>query len=269
MMFCFCYVHNSIVAMREHPSFHAKVVSQTFFSEKIQIEKIQGDWSYIFTSDDYGGWIPSNSFVIRQTAYESTYQVSRLAAHVYGLKDIEYGPIQTLPYRSRLQIVDINDSRWVKLTLPNHQEAYIQKGDIISQYTIENKIDLASFSFQFLGLPYTWGGRSSFGYDCSGFVQMLYQCMGISLPRDSYQQAIDQRFETINMQLLKSGDLIFFGNANQQIKHVGMYLEKGSFIHATSRENQPWIRISHLSDFEWSGDPNTHYPYRLARTHKI
>lgn len=265
-MTSFYYIQNSIVDMREHPSFHSKVVSQAVFAENIQLENTQDDWSYIVTSDGYSGWIPSRSFVSRNHLYEKNLQVSRLTAHLYGLKDIEYGPIKTLPYNSSLQILDSNDVRWIKVMLPNDKEGYIQKGDVIFQGSPKNKYDLTKFSQRFLGLPYTWGGRSSFGYDCSGFIQMLYEHIRISLPRDSKQQAIDTRFQTIQLHSLEPGDLIFFGNSHQHIQHVGLSLDKKSFIHATSRENQPWIRISQLSDFEWSGNPNVAYPYRIGRS---
>ncbi|MCH9717001.1 MAG: C40 family peptidase, partial [Gammaproteobacteria bacterium] len=55
------------------------------------------------------------------------------------------------------------------------------------------KDEMIFLSQKFLGCPYTWGGRSSFGFDCSGFVQMLYKEMGICLPRDSGPQAEDAR----------------------------------------------------------------------------
>ena len=35
------------------------------------------------------------------------------------------------------------------------------------------------FSSRFAGLPYLWGGTSTFGYDCSGFTQMLYRQTGV------------------------------------------------------------------------------------------
>lgn len=259
------YIQSSIVEMREHPTQQSKVVSQAIFSEKIQVLKKDGEWVYIVTPDHYAGWIPSTSFISRQTLYETTHQTSRLAAHLYGLKDIEYGPLQTLPYGARLQILDSSDARWLAVSLPNNREGFIQKGDVEPFFKLHNKADLIPFSQQFIGLPYTWGGRSSFGYDCSGFIQMLYQQIGIYLQRDSHQQASDLRFLNIDLDDLQPGDLLFFGNTRQEIKHVGMHINDGSFIHATSRENQPWIRISHLSDFEWSGHQDAAYPYRIGR----
>ncbi|MFI0435689.1 MAG: C40 family peptidase [Parachlamydiaceae bacterium] len=261
----FCYIHQSVVDMREDDTHKSKVVSQAIFSEKIQIKEQREKWSLISTPDGYLGWIPSDSFILRHEPYDPDLYVSRLAAHLYELKDVEYGPIQTLPYASCLKTIDSSDPRWIKLLLPNDKECYIQKGDVDPVIKHQNKPDIIKLSINFLGLPYTWGGRSSFGYDCSGFVQMLYQQMGILLQRDATQQASDERFKTICFNSLKKGDLLFFGHSEKEIKHVGMSLNKHSFIHATSKENQPWIRISPLSDFEWSGQSNASYPFRKAR----
>ncbi|MCP5492677.1 MAG: C40 family peptidase [Chlamydiales bacterium] len=97
---------------------------------------------------------------------------------------------------------------------------------------------MPQFSQKFLGLLYIWGGRSSFGYDCSGFVQMLYSQIGIKLQRDAKQQILDSRLQSIKIDELKLGDLIFFGKSDQRIMHVGMYIGNEQFIHATARENK-------------------------------
>jgi cell wall-associated NlpC family hydrolase len=259
------YIHEPVVNMRENPTLQSRVVSQALFSEKITIEKREGEWSYILTSDGYPGWIQSEEIVKLTQPFKPSLKISRLKAHIYEQKDIEYGPFKTLPYGSHLQALDTTDARWITVAFPNGKEYYIQKGDIASEKPLQGKSDLVTFSQRFLGLPYTWGGRSSFGYDCSGFVQMLYQQIGILLPRDSHQQVRDACFQTIPLEHLQSGDLIFFGKSNQKIMHVGMSLGNKQFIHATSRENQPWIRVSDLSDFEWSGHQEAYYPYCLAR----
>lgn len=259
------YINEPVVNMRESPTIQSKVVSQVILSEQIQLQKEIEDWALVVSSDDYSGWIQADSFVKLKNPYQVSLTVSRLAAHIYAVPDTEYGPIKTVPYGTQLEQLEVMDARWIKISLPNSQEYYIQKGDVSPEQQLKSKGDLVSFSPRFLGLPYTWGGRSSFGFDCSGFVQMLYNKIGIDLPRDSKQQILDPRFQTITLEALEPGDLIFFGKADKNIFHVGMYLRNGQFIHATARENQPWIRVSHLSDFEWSGHPQAYYPHRLAR----
>lgn len=260
------YVNEPVVNMREAPNHESKVASQTIFSENVNIEKQVGDWAHITTPDQYSGWIPVTALVSLEKAYQPSLKVSRLVAHVYGVQDTEFGPIKTLPYGSKLQVLEAINARWIKIALPNGQEGYIQTGDVVPEKEMHHKMDLVAFSQKFLGLPYTWGGRSSFGYDCSGFVQMLYQHIGINLLRDAKQQILDPRFQTISIDDLEPGDLIFFGKSEQKITHVGMYLGAGQFIHTSPQENQPWLRISHVTDKVWSGSPESNnYPYRTMR----
>lgn len=258
-------VNEPVVNMREEPSHESKVASQALYSEKVTIEKKEGDWAYITTPDHYLGWVPLSTIASRDETYETSLKVSRKAAHIYGVKDTEFGAVKTVPYKARLKALDQTDARWIKIELPDGKEGYIQKGDVAPELQLKEKGDLVAFSKKFLGLPYTWGGRSSFGYDCSGYVQMLYNQIGIDLLRDSKQQVLDPRFQTISHELLEPGDLVFFGYAEDKIRHVGMYLGDGKFIHSTVRENKPWLRISNLTDMEWSGHPDAFYSYRTFR----
>lgn len=258
------YVNEPVVSMKEWPTSESKVVSQALFAEEVQVEKRSGEWVFIYTSDTYSGWIRSASFVQREEPYATNVQTSRLAAHVYRAPDIEYEPMVTLPYGSKIQALDLSCERWVKIRLPDSQEGYIQKGDIEKETVVHDKRELVAFSKKFIGLPYTWGGRSSFGYDCSGFIQMLYKQIGCELPRDARQQIVDGRLKKIEVGDLEPGDLIFFGKSESQVTHVGMYIGDDQFIQSTVQENKPWIRISQLTDAEWNGR-SERFPYRAAR----
>ena len=261
----YCYINRPVVDMREAPLATSKVVSQAIFSEKIEIQKKENDWSFAMTPDHYTGWLPSNSIAKRKNSFDSSLQITRLMAHVYRLPDIEYGSIFTLPYSSKLHALSRIDDCWTKVAFSDEQEGYVQNGDIALEKPVYTQQELVLWSFRFLGLPYTWGGRSSFGYDCSGFVQMLYNRIGIDLQRDARQQILDDRFQNATIQEIELGDLIFFGKSEQEIKHVGMYIGNGKFIHTSSREYLPWCRISRLSDLEWNGQANAYFPFRIVR----
>src|SRR5688572_20250794 len=86
------YIHEPVVNMRESPTNKSKVVSQTIFSEKISIEKKVDDWSLIKTSDAYIGWIPTDACLPVAQPYKGTMKTTRLAAHLYGVMDTEFGP---------------------------------------------------------------------------------------------------------------------------------------------------------------------------------
>lgn len=251
-------IHLPFVEMREKPARESKIVSQALFGEEVQVVKPGAGWFSIATPDGYSGWVPAGSFVNLKKPYQTDLEISRLQAHIYAKAETEFGPLLTLPHGSKLHLIDGSDPRWLQILLPDGREGFIQKGDVETE-----SFELVSFAKKFLGIPYTWGGRSSFGYDCSGFVQMLYAQLGIRLLRDARQQIAQGR--PIAMGQLDLGDLIFWGKSEENIGHVGMYLEEGEFIHATARENKPYLRMSQLTDLEWSGDEKAYYSYRCAR----
>jgi len=95
--------------------------------------------------------------------------------------------------------------------------------------------EVMSKVIEYLNTPYVWGGTSKRGFDCSGFVQnVMYQALGIMLPRTSYEQS--NVGESVEKAELKFGDLIFFDTMNKgRVSHVGIYLSDGYFAHSGSK----------------------------------
>jgi gamma-D-glutamyl-L-lysine dipeptidyl-peptidase len=110
---------------------------------------------------------------------------------------------------------------------------------------------MLALSRKFLGLPYTWGGTSSFGYDCSGFAQMLERRRGVMMPRDAQPQAEWSGVKAVTRQELQPGDLLYFGSSEKRITHTGVYLGGGQFINATTYET-PMVRIDNLDEPHWT-----------------
>lgn len=264
--------------MRENPwigSVKPKVVSSCFYSEAVSILREQKDWAEIVTPDRYSGWVEKQGLTIRENPYgerQDLVFISQPTAHLYEEKDTEWGPVLTLPFGAKLEVISQpNDlkNRWYRVRLIDDRELYIQRGDVVNNKKIVAIEQLAALSEKFLNIPYTWGGRSSIpGYDCSGFVQMLYGQLGVMLPRDSKDQYCFERLTTIPVEhsSLHIGDLLFFGRKEAVVTHVGMSLGKERFIHACPQENRPCIRISSLLDDCWSGlQDKTDYIFRQAR----
>lgn len=260
----FSYTNAPFVNMRKSPSFESEVVSQTFLGEKISIQNEEDEWVFIETSDQYRGWIPEDAIIQRNTPYNADLMTSRIATHLYSIPNIKYGSLSTVPYQTQLKKSREENDSWILVCLPDSRLAYVQKGNIEIEPMLTKKDDLVHFSKRFLGLPYTWGGRTSFGYDCSGFIQMLYQKINVFLPRDARDQILSKHLKMIPIGALTPGDLIFFGQDEKTIGHVGLSIGNNQFIHATGRENLPWLRISSLLDAAWNGTMHAIYPFRSA-----
>lgn len=82
------------------------------------------------------------------------------------------------------------------------------------------------------GVKYREGGISKNGIDCSGFVHMAYkQKLNKNIPRST--ELLSSSGHSINTRNLKAGDVVFF-KTGWKVRHVGIYVGKGEFIHASS-----------------------------------
>ncbi len=96
------------------------------------------------------------------------------------------------------------------------------------------------------GTPYRLGGLTTRGIDCSGFVLVTFKALlDERLPRTVEEQA------TLGSSIapgdLRSGDLVFF-KISATMRHVGIYMDQGRFMHASTRRG---VMISGLSDGYW------------------
>ncbi len=89
--------------------------------------------------------------------------------------------------------------------------------------------NVVSYAESFIGVPYVYGGTTPSGFDCSGFVQYVYNHFGKSLPRTTTQQ--ENCGTQIPVSQAQPGDLYFWGNKGSAY-HVAICVGNGEYIAA-------------------------------------
>ena len=111
-----------------------------------------------------------------------------------------------------------------------------------------------SIAYQYLGVPYVYGGASPSGFDCSGFTMYVYSQLGVSLPHGATPQL--NYGASVSRSDLQPGDLVFFSDYGYAASHVGIYVGDGQFIHASSSSSNGYcVCVSSLT----SGYYDSHY----------
>ncbi len=243
-------VASPVSNMYSQPSRDAEVVSQAIYGAGVTALEVKPGWAKVRTADEYTGWISEND--LRPGSYAGTARVESLFANIYREPDVaRHAPILALPYEARLEVRSEAGERWIEVRLVDGATGWVQRGDVAFEPPRLTVSELPQFARRFLGLPYLWGGTSTFGYDCSGFAQMLYRRAGVTLPRDAQPQMAFAGFEPVERAHLRPGDLVYFGPSRGKITHTGMYIGNGEFIDATVHQH-PSVRIDRLDDPHWA-----------------
>lgn len=242
--------------MYSGPSRDTDVVSQAIYGANVEVVERKPGWARIRTPDGYTGWTAAGWLQSSKTPYASSGRVAHvvsLFANVYREPDVtKHEPLLTLPFETRLEIASEPqpESRWIEARLVDDRRVWVQRGDISFDAKPIAITEMLELSKRFLGLPYLWGGTSTYGFDCSGFMQMLYRRIGVLLPRDAQPQADWDGLKPVEPTQLEPGDLLYFGSGPKKITHTGLYLGNGEFINATTHL-RPMVRIDRLDDPYW------------------
>lgn len=132
---------------------------------------------------------------------------------------------------------ELNDATYHKLTW----EAFAKEG--IPK--VKGK-EIVSRAAKYKGVPYVFGGTTTKGFDCSGYVQYVFKDCKAKLPRLADEQALQGIFVT--QKQLRPGDLVFFTTYAPGASHVGIYAGDGQFWSASSSKG---VILSSLKEEYW------------------
>ncbi len=252
--------HLSVVPCRAEASDSSEQVTQLLFGETVKVYEKKRSWYRVKTAhDNYECWMDENQFVfIGEEEFKALQSNPALVVNEFAdiLKHEQSGEMMSVLLGSSLPF--LKDQ---KVKLGN--EKWIYEGGSLSLSKKGPKTKLAEHALMLLNAPYQWGGRSPFGIDCSGFVQLVYKLNGIFLPRDASQQA-EKGSKLSFIEEAEEGDLAFFDNEEGKITHVGMILDNNRIIHASGM-----VRIDRLDHQGIFNQEKRDYTHRLRLISKI
>ncbi|MBO6025854.1 MAG: C40 family peptidase [Bacteroidales bacterium] len=224
----------SVMPIRKEGSHTSEMVSQLLYNELYEVLDEKPGWYLIRSSaDQYEGWIQGiQHHAISEQQYldfkdRKPYIVDRPVLE-HQFRQLSIGTVLYEPVSGTT-------------TIPEH---------FVPALMIE-------FAQKLLGAPYQWGGRSIFGIDCSGFVQLSARAAGKLLPRDASQQVKEGELVYF-LPEIQPGDLAFFGNEDGHIVHVGMMLDTERIIHASGK-----VRIDYLDQTGIFNKERNEHTHRL------
>ncbi|MGE0088619.1 MAG: NlpC/P60 family protein [Bacteroidales bacterium] len=216
-------ISKSLAAIRKEPHETSEMVNQMIFGETFDIVENYKGWLRIISHfDQYHGWLDSRLSSIISENRSSNF---RIASTLFKAKeDNSEFPINLCPGTVLTDYIDgtfsCGNSKLHQLDNPFEDFSGNQADTIVQM------------AKRYINSPYLWGGRSPYGIDCSGLVQVVYRIADISLPRDASQQATaGSTVEFIDH--VKTGDLAFFDNEEGAITHVGIISNKEQIIHSS------------------------------------
>ncbi|MCM3707505.1 MULTISPECIES: C40 family peptidase [Cytobacillus] len=233
------------------------VQSQLLYGEEVKVLEERDGWVHVVvpsqpSSKDergYPGWIPK----VQLAQNEDWKLNSGKAAVIQNKKATLYAtdrePKLILSYQTVLPVLQ-EEAEWIQVQTPEG-EGFLKSADVkvfesIEAIPIGSGQDIIAAGEQFLGLPYLWGGMSSYGYDCSGFSYSMCKANGVLIPRDAHDQA--EAGKPVELDAIEQGDLLFFAyeEGKGKLHHVGIYYGDGKLLHSPNTGKN--IEIIDLKD---------------------
>jgi len=246
-------INQPLVPIRREPSERAEMVSEALLGEQVEILETTDKWLKIrILSDKYEGFADRKMIYLpSEAALEQmrTLPLVRIKVPV-GTVLRSDGQRLRVPFGAAFHVLSSGEMQVA-------DEMYSCNARQICASAPKTSAEAIRVARMFLGAPYRWGGKTVFGIDCSGLVQIVFSHTGILLPRDASQQ-VCCGVAVPALASARAGDVAFFSNETDNITHTGILLSNRKIIHSSG-----CVKIENIDSKGIISAANGKYSHRL------
>lgn len=249
----------SVVPVRSSAVATSEICTQLLFGELVEVlEKKGKHWLKIRCQwDNAIGWIETNQIHLITPSEFQAYQNN--FAYSLDLMQPIMGDDHLMPITIGAHLPNFDG-----LQFKIGEKRYRFSGQAVFPSDMRPTPEMIQkLSQKYLYAPYLHGGRSPFGVDSTGFVQIVFQMVGIRFGREAVQQLTEGKAIDFVDQA-QSGDLAFFENRAGRVTHVGIVLPEKQIIHAYGR-----VRIDRLDHYGIFDEKSGKYTHKLRVIRRV
>ncbi len=263
----------SSLMVRSKASTESEALAKLSGGTVIELLNTEGNWYKIRISESQYGYVSAEYVSTSTPPSEASLQEDVVADNspnvdttIYGYVDASSlnvrestgtatNVLSRLPRGTKVELLAY-DGFWYKIKLADNTIGYASadyisltpvEADVIAPSNASNLGEaIIQSAYKFMGTPYVYGADGPSSFDCSGFTMYIMNLHGIKLPHHSASQ---YNYGTpIEKTNLTTGDLVFFNSRSRSgVAHVGIYINDGKFIHASSGSARS-VTVSSLYD---------------------